>query len=122
MYSVGLGERLNKYSNPVIDMRGKMRSAKSYVAGFKIGEPLDGSGVSEVVDSKNASFPVGTIVTGMVGWEEYTVVAGAQGLRAIPHTPNSKIPLSAYIGVLGMPVRIFTARNVMKNCFILMRY
>ncbi|KAK3814182.1 MAG: hypothetical protein J3Q66DRAFT_300489 [Benniella sp.] len=84
-------------------MRGKMRNAKSYTPGFKIGKPLDGSGVSEVVESKNASFPIGTIVTGMVGWEEYTVVAGAKGLRAIPHTPNSKIPLSAYIGVLGMP-------------------
>lgn len=87
-------------------MRGKMRNAKSYVAGFQIGSPLDGSGVSQVVESKNASFPVGTIVTGMVGWEEYTVVTGAQGLRAIQHSPDSKIPLSAYIGVLGMPVRI----------------
>ncbi|KAF9345420.1 hypothetical protein BGX34_004783, partial [Mortierella sp. NVP85] len=84
-------------------MRGRMRESKSYIAGFKIGEPLIASGVSQVVESKNASFPVGAIVTGMVGWEEYTVVAGAQDLRVIPHAPNSRIPLSAYIGVLGMP-------------------
>ncbi|KAF9962989.1 hypothetical protein BGZ70_007731 [Mortierella alpina] len=85
-------------------MRGRMRNAtNSYVGGFQIGQPLNGSGVSEVVESKNASYPVGTIVTGSVGWEEYTVVAGAQGLRAIPNARNSKIPLSAHVGVLGMP-------------------
>jgi len=89
----------------LVDMRGRMRNAtNSYVGGFQIGQPLNGSGVSEVVDSKNASFPVGTIVTGSVGWEEYTVVSGAQGLRAIPNARNSKIPLSAHVGVLGMPV------------------
>ncbi|KAG0006517.1 hypothetical protein BGZ65_007134 [Modicella reniformis] len=85
-------------------MRGKMRNTdNSYTAGFKIGQPLDGAGVSEVIESKNPAFPVGAIVTGMVGWEEYTVVAGAKGLRAIPNARESKIPLSAYVGVLGMP-------------------
>lgn len=85
-------------------MRGRMRDANSYVAGFQIGQPLNGSGVSEVVESKNAAFPKGSIVTGSVGWEEYTVVPGAQGLRVIPNARDSKIPLSAHIGVLGMPV------------------
>lgn len=93
-------------------MRGKMRATdKSYTAAFEIGAPLNASGVSEVVESKNASFPVGTIVTGFVGWEEYTVVAGAQGLRAVPNARESKIPLSAYIGVLGMPVRTLIKRK-----------
>ncbi|KAF9572311.1 hypothetical protein EC968_010035 [Mortierella alpina] len=85
-------------------MRGRMRdSADSYVKGFEIGQPLLASGVSEVVESKNPAFPVGSIATGFVGWEEYSVVPGAQGLRVIPNARDSKIPLSAYVGVLGMP-------------------
>lgn len=89
-----------------------MRSTdKSYTAGFKIGAPLDASGVSEVIESKNPAFPIGTIVTGFVGWEEHSVVAGAQGLRALPNARESKIPLSSYIGVLGMPVRTLIKRK-----------
>ncbi|KAF9388763.1 hypothetical protein CPB97_000451 [Podila verticillata] len=85
-------------------MRGRMRDTdKSYTAGFQIGHVLNGSGVSEVIESKNDTFPVGTIVTGFVGWEEFSLVPGAQGLRALPDARTSPIPLSAYIGVLGMP-------------------
>ncbi|KAG0300455.1 hypothetical protein BGZ99_003786, partial [Dissophora globulifera] len=89
----------------VIDMRGRMREShiKSYVPSFQIGQPLVGDGVSEVTESKNPDFPIGSIVTGMVGWEEYTLVSGGQYLRVIPGARESKIPLSAYIGVLGMP-------------------
>ncbi|KAG0262560.1 hypothetical protein BG011_010062 [Mortierella polycephala] len=85
-------------------MRGRMRDTdKSYVSGFQIGQPLEGFGVSEVIESKNDDFPVGAVVAGIVSWAEYTVVPGAQGLRAIPDARNPKIPLSSYIGVLGMP-------------------
>ncbi|KAG0310466.1 hypothetical protein BGZ99_000365 [Dissophora globulifera] len=86
-------------------MRGRMRDShvKSYVPSYPIGQPVSGGGVSEVTESKNPAFPIGSIVTGMVGWEEYTLVSGGQGLRVIPNARDSKIPLSAYIGVLGMP-------------------
>jgi len=85
-------------------MRGRMRDTdKSYTAGFQLGHVLNGSGVSEVIESKNDAFPVGTVVTGFVGWEEFSLVPGAQGLRALPDARTSPIPLSAYIGVLGMP-------------------
>ncbi|GJJ72233.1 hypothetical protein EMPS_04590 [Entomortierella parvispora] len=85
-------------------MRGRMRDTnKSYTAGFVLGQPMNGSGVSEVIESKNDAFPVGSIVTGMVDWSEYSVATGAQGLRIIPDGRNSKIPLSSHIGVLGMP-------------------
>ncbi|KAI8362320.1 hypothetical protein B0O80DRAFT_421857 [Mortierella sp. GBAus27b] len=84
-------------------MRGKMRNADSYTPGFQIGEALTASGVSEVIESKNPAFPVGSIVTGFVGWEEYSVIPSAQGLRVINNARESKIPLSAYLGVLGMP-------------------
>ncbi|KAF9439367.1 hypothetical protein BGZ76_000028 [Entomortierella beljakovae] len=84
-------------------MRGRMRNAKSYTPGFKIGGVLEAGGVSEVIESKNKSFPVGTVVTGMTGWEQYTVIPGGAGLRPISNPRNPKIPLSYYVGALGMP-------------------
>jgi len=76
---------------------------KSYTAGFVLGQPMNGSGVSEVIESNNPAFPVGEIVTGNINWEERSVIPGGQGLRIIPNGRNSKIPLSNYVGVLGMP-------------------
>ena len=64
---------------------------------------MNGSGVSEVIESNNPAFPVGEIVTGNINWEERSVIPGGQGLRIIPNGRNSKIPLSNYVGVLGMP-------------------
>ncbi|KAG0340022.1 hypothetical protein BG004_006580 [Podila humilis] len=85
-------------------MRGRMRNTdKSYVAGFQIGKVLEGSGVSEVIESKNDAFPVGTIVTGFVGWEQYSHIPGAKGLRALPNARTFPLPLSSFVGALGMP-------------------
>jgi NADPH-dependent curcumin reductase CurA len=87
-----------------IDMRGRMRDAKSYVPGFQVGEAMSGYGISEVFDSKNAAFPVGAIVSGVTGWQEYSVIPGATGLRVLPGARDSPIPLSAHLGILGVPV------------------
>ncbi|KAF9119654.1 hypothetical protein BG015_006271, partial [Linnemannia schmuckeri] len=84
-------------------MRGRMRNAKSYVPGFQIGEAMSGYGIAEVTESKNAAFPVGAIVSGFTGWQKYSVIPGASGLRILPGARESPIPLSAHLGVLGMP-------------------
>lgn len=80
-------------------MRGRMREVKSYVTGFVLGEPLQGGGVGEVIESNASDVPVGAYVSGMVGWEEYTV-APAAGLTIVN---RDVAPLSSYLGVLGMP-------------------
>ncbi|KAF9121389.1 hypothetical protein BGW39_010575 [Mortierella sp. 14UC] len=84
-------------------MRGRMRNAKSYVPGFQIGEAMSGYGISEIIESKNDAYPVGAIVSGFTGWQEYSVIPGASGLRVLPGARESPIPLSAHLGVLGMP-------------------
>ncbi|KAF9099637.1 hypothetical protein BGX29_007021 [Mortierella sp. GBA35] len=86
-------------------MRGKMRDAgkQSYSAAFQIGQPLDARGVAEVIESKNPKFPVGSIIHAFVGWEEYTVLPDLPTTRIIPEARESKLPLSSYVGVLGMP-------------------
>src|SRR5579859_2399188 len=80
-------------------MRGRMKESKSYVASFQLGKVLEGSAIGEVVDSRNPAFQPGDIVASMLGWREYFVSDG-QGLRKFD---KSVRPLSAYLGILGMP-------------------
>ncbi|KAF9204595.1 hypothetical protein BGZ49_005112 [Haplosporangium sp. Z 27] len=86
-------------------MRGKMRdpSKKSYSPAFEIGKPLDARGVAEVIESKNPKFPKGSIVHAFVGWEEYSVVPDLATTVIIPGARETKLPLSTYVGALGMP-------------------
>ncbi|KAG0367435.1 hypothetical protein BC939DRAFT_450093 [Gamsiella multidivaricata] len=86
-------------------MRGKMRDTgkQSYSAAFEIGKPLDARGIAEVIESKNDKYPVGSIIHAFVGWEEYTVLPDLPTTRIIPEARESKLPLSSYVGVLGMP-------------------
>ncbi|KAG9070235.1 hypothetical protein KI688_009569 [Linnemannia hyalina] len=84
-------------------MRARMRNVKSYVPGFQVGEAMSGYGISEVIESKNEAFPVGAIVSGFIGWQEYSVIPGASGLRILPGARESPIPLSTHLGALGMP-------------------
>ncbi|BBB67012.1 NADP-dependent oxidoreductase [Undibacterium sp. YM2] len=80
-------------------MRGRMEDAKSYAAPQVIGETMIGGTVGEVVASKNAKFNVGDKVIGMLGWSEMGVSDGLL-LRKVDTT---YIPLSAYLGSVGMP-------------------
>ncbi|MFZ6721038.1 NADP-dependent oxidoreductase [Undibacterium sp. Ji49W] len=80
-------------------MRGRMEDAKSYAAPQVIGETMIGGTVGEVVASKNAKFNVGDKVIGMLGWSEMGVSDGLL-LRKVDTT---HIPLSAYLGSVGMP-------------------
>ncbi|KAK9759723.1 hypothetical protein K7432_016987 [Basidiobolus ranarum] len=64
---------------------------------------MQAGGVSEVIKSKNPEYKEGDIVTGMIGWENYTVISGGKDLRKIEGARESSIPLSYYLGVLGMP-------------------
>ncbi|KAG0097062.1 hypothetical protein BGZ93_003499 [Podila epicladia] len=86
-------------------LRSRMNDNNLYIPYFEIGKSICSDGVSDVVESKHLAFPVGAIVTGMVGWEEYTVVYASQidHLRVLPGVRESKIPLSLNIGLLSMP-------------------
>ncbi len=82
-------------------MRGRMRpDVKSYIPAFSLDAPLDGGAVSQVVASKSDKFKEGDYVVGFAGgWREYSAVDAAGLTPADP----SLAPLSAYLGVLGMP-------------------
>src|SRR5688572_30861710 len=80
-------------------MRGRMNEGKSYAAKQEIGEVMIGGTVGEVIDSKNPKFAVGDKVLGMLGWQQY----GLSDLKGLNKVDASRVPLSAYLGVLGMP-------------------
>lgn len=80
-------------------MRGRMYDRKSYVPPFQIGEVLQGGAVGEVVASEVEAFPVGSHVVHSYGWRE-AFTAKTDGMQLV----DPKLaPLSAYLGVLGMP-------------------
>lgn len=81
-------------------MRGRMIDRKSYVPPFQIGEPLTGGAVGEVIASNHEGYGVGEYVVNFFGWQEYALSDG-EGLLKV----DDSIPLSAYLGVAGMPGR-----------------
>ncbi|HXY21430.1 MAG TPA: NADP-dependent oxidoreductase, partial [Burkholderiaceae bacterium] len=80
-------------------MRGRMNEARSYAAPQALNETMQGQTTGLVVETQNSSWPVGTPVLGSFGWQEYGVSHG-DGLRKLD---TRVIPLSAYLGAVGMP-------------------
>ena len=97
------GQVLVKHSYLSLDpyMRGRMNDAKSYAPPQPLNEVMIGGTTGEVVESRHPSFAAGDRVVGMGGWQEYSVVDGSA--RAIRKVDASQIPLSAYLGPVGMP-------------------
>ena len=83
-------------------MRGRMNDAKSYAAPQALGETMGGGTVGEVVASRHPRFAVGDQVVGMGGWQQYSVV-DADLPGALRPVDTRHIPLSAYLGAVGMP-------------------
>ena len=77
----------------------RMEDIKSYAAPQALDEVMIGGTAGEVVASKNPKFAVGDKVVGMLGWSEMGVSDGA----LLKKVDASVIPLSAYLGVVGMP-------------------
>ncbi|PFH13438.1 MULTISPECIES: NADP-dependent oxidoreductase [Burkholderia] len=80
-------------------MRGRMNDAKSYAVPQPLNEVMIGGTAGEVVESRHPDFAVGEHVVGQFGWQEYGTSNGS-GLRKVD---TSRVPLSAWLGVTGMP-------------------
>jgi NADPH-dependent curcumin reductase CurA len=80
-------------------MRGRLSDAKSYARPQEIGDVMGGGAVGEVVESRHPKFKPGDFVVGPGGWQLYSLSDGA-GFNIVD---AKKIPLQAYVGVVGMP-------------------
>ncbi len=83
-------------------MRGRMNAGKSYAAPQPLGEVMIGGTVGEVAESRHPKFAAGDKVVGMGGWQEYSVVDAAQP-GALRKVDTTHVPLSHYLGAVGMP-------------------
>ncbi len=81
-------------------MRGRMSDAKNYAEPQPLNQTMIGGTVGEVVESRNPKFAVGDKVVGFGGWQLYSTATGKGDVNKIDTT---HIPLSAYLGVVGMP-------------------
>jgi hypothetical protein len=80
-------------------MRGRMSDAKSYAQPVAIGAVMEAAAVGEVVASRDPRFAPGEHVTNAFGWQQFSAVAGSRLIKVDP----KEAPLSANVGVLGMP-------------------
>ena len=83
-------------------MRGRMNDAKSYAQPQPVGEVMGGGTAGEVVESRSPKYAVGDKVVGMGGWQEYSVVQASQ-TGALRKVDTTHVPLSHYLGAVGMP-------------------
>src|SRR5574343_839275 len=83
-------------------MRGRMNEGKSYAQPQPLNEVMIGGTVGEVVESRNEHFKAGDKVVGMGGWQEYQRVNASQR-GVLQKVDTTHIPLSAYLGAVGMP-------------------
>lgn len=83
-------------------MRGRMNDAKSYAVPQPLNAVMQGGTVGEVVATKNADYVIGQKVVGFGGWQLFSIVdAGTPGV--LRKVDTAHIPLSAYLGAVGMP-------------------
>lgn len=80
-------------------MRGRMNDSASYAAPYRVGKAMWGGAVGEVEQSADERFPVGSAVRHGKGWRTHAVC----GPDELERVDAGAAPLSAYLGVLGMP-------------------
>ncbi|MET0857223.1 MAG: NADP-dependent oxidoreductase [Telluria sp.] len=89
----------NEYLSLDPYMRGRMSEDKSYAAPQPLDQTMIGGTAGVVIASKNAKYAVGDQVVGALGWAEIGVSDGV----ALRKVDTARVPLSAYLGVAGMP-------------------
>jgi NADPH-dependent curcumin reductase CurA len=80
-------------------MRGRMNEGRSYAAAQPLNETMVGGTAGEVIESRHPKFAVGDRVVGYLGWQEFGTSDGSQLMKV----DVTRIPLSAYLGAVGMP-------------------
>jgi len=93
-------------------MRGWITDEPSYLPPVALGEPMRASAVARVVESRNPDLPEGSLVQGLLGWQEYSVGDPASDMPPNPlpegTPPNLALgifggtSLTAYFGLLDV--------------------
>ncbi|MEX3505254.1 NADP-dependent oxidoreductase [Corynebacterium sp. LK2510] len=79
-------------------MRGRMNDTESYIPPFRIDEPLTGTAIGTVVETRSSAFAVGDTVRHFQGWRTRAVLKEAEAERI----DTDAAPAEAYLGILGV--------------------
>lgn len=80
-------------------MRGWVNAVANYSRPVEIGEVMRSFTAGRVLQSRHPDYPEGTLVMGVLGWQDYAVTDGKTIRRKIRETD---LPLSLSLGVLGL--------------------
>ena len=82
-------------------MRGRMDDAKSYAQPQALNEVMQGATAGEVLRSNHPDFKPGDLFAAKfgLGWQTHAVVGGDKIMKV----DGKRVPLSYYVGLLGMP-------------------
>lgn len=80
-------------------MRGWVSAVANYSDPVALGSVMRSFAAGRIVASQHPDWPVGTVVTGMFGWQEFALVDGTQIQRRVD---DVDLPLSTALGVLGI--------------------
>jgi NADPH-dependent curcumin reductase CurA len=93
----------NQYLSVDPYMRGRMTTAKSYVPGFEVDQPMTGGAVGEVIESNAAGYAVGDKVMHMSGWRDEAVVdITGTGPTDPTKLPEMNVPIQTFLHNLGL--------------------
>ncbi|KAL6411743.1 oxidoreductase, zinc-binding dehydrogenase family [Ilyonectria robusta] len=87
-------------------MRGHMRpaQAKPYTPAFPLNQPIQSTGIAEIIKSDNAGFKEGDLVIGQVPIQNFVALEGAQLSSISPlSNPLGIKDIRVFLGALGMP-------------------
>jgi NADPH-dependent curcumin reductase CurA len=79
-----------------------MTDVPQYMPPVKLGEVMRGGALGQVVQSRNKDYKKGDIVSGMLGWQDYSVATSGQAMAPQVLPKMLPIPLTAMLGPAGM--------------------
>lgn len=86
-------------------MRSRIGTDRPLADRMPLGAPMEARVVGRVAASRHPGFREGDLVFGSLDWADYSVAAGAKGLRPLPDARHDgkPVPLAWHLGALGMP-------------------
>jgi NADPH-dependent curcumin reductase CurA len=99
---IGAGEALVRTRWISVDPTNRtwIGETPTYLPPVAIGEVMRAGGLGEVVASNSPEYPVGTLVQGLTGWQDYLVASSSAPMIVVPEVPG--ISPSYFLGALGM--------------------
>lgn len=85
-------------------MRIEQAATPTFSPSYPLNTMQGGTTVGVICKSANAQFKEGDHVVGYLGWQRFARCHG-NDVKLISRSDNERVPLSAYMGVLGMPGR-----------------